>query len=92
MYPCGLRISAAAMLEVTAIDGVNGLARVIGKRSKERLVPLPQQAHHNLRWLRDGKGPTTCTALWQTFQAAAREAGIRRRVWLAKAPSYRAHP
>ena len=42
MYACGLRISEAATLEVTAIDGVNGLVRVIGKGNKERRVPLPQ--------------------------------------------------
>jgi site-specific recombinase XerD len=93
MYACGLRISEAATLEVTAIDGVNGLVRVIGKGSKERWVPLPQpvlaelrrlwKTHRNPRWLcprRDGKGPTTRLALWQTFRAAARQAGIRRRV------------
>jgi len=31
MYACGLRISEAATLEITAIDGHNGLVRVIGK-------------------------------------------------------------
>jgi site-specific recombinase XerD len=41
MYACGLRISEAASLEVTAIDGLNGLIRVIGKGNKERCVPLP---------------------------------------------------
>jgi integrase/recombinase XerD len=93
MYACGLRIGEAATLEVTAIDGVNGLVRVIGKGNKERRVPLPQpvlaelrrlwKTHRNPRWLcpsRRGRGPTTRVALWQTFQAAAREAGITRRV------------
>lgn len=93
MYACGLRISEAASLEVTAIDGINGLVRVVGKGSKERLVPLPQpvlaelrrlwKTHRNPRWLsprRDGKAPTSRVVLWRTFQAAAREAGITRRV------------
>ena len=31
MYACGLRITEAATLEVTAIDGINGFIRVIGK-------------------------------------------------------------
>jgi site-specific recombinase XerD len=30
MYACGLRISEAATLEVTAIDGINGMARQSG--------------------------------------------------------------
>jgi len=41
------------------------------------------KTHRNPRWLcpsRDGKGPITRMALWQTFQAAAREAHITRRV------------
>jgi hypothetical protein len=36
MYACGLRVSEAASLEVTAIEGLNGLIRVIGKGNKER--------------------------------------------------------
>lgn len=93
MYACGLRISEAATLEIKAIDGPNGLVRVIGKGNKERWVPLPQpvlaelrrlwKTHRNPHWLcpsRDGKGPITRMALWQTFRAAARQAGITRRV------------
>ena len=35
MYACGLRISEAATLEVTAIDTAHGVLRVIGKGDKE---------------------------------------------------------
>jgi site-specific recombinase XerD len=42
MYACGLRISEAATLEVTAIDTAHGVLRVIGKGDKERRVPLPE--------------------------------------------------
>jgi site-specific recombinase XerD len=58
MYACGLRISEAATLEVTAIDGVNGLVRVVGKGNKERRVPLPQPVLDELR------------RLWKTHRAA----------------------
>jgi site-specific recombinase XerC len=44
MYACGLRITEAATLEVTAIDGVHGLVRVIGKGNKER----PRRAAQSL--------------------------------------------
>jgi len=54
MYACGLRISEAASLEVTTIDGLNGLIRVVGKGNKERCVSHlaasssgnPNCAHH----------------------------------------------
>ena len=72
MYACGLRISEAATLEVTSIDGRNGLIRVVGKGNKERSVPLPEpvlaelrrlwKAHGNRRWLcpnAKGDGPIT---------------------------------
>ena len=93
MYACGLRISEAAALEVTAIDGVNGLIRVVGKGNKERCVPLPAPvltqlrqlwtSHRDLRWLcpsPTGNGPITRAALWQTFKKVKGEAGIKARV------------
>ena len=92
MYACGLRVSEAAALEVTDIDGVIGLVRVIGKGDKERCVPLPQpvhaelrrlwKTHRNPRWLCPGpcgSKPISRDALAQTFRKAAREAGITRR-------------
>jgi integrase/recombinase XerD len=42
IYACGLRITEAATLITTAIDGGNGVLRIIGKGDKERRVPLPQ--------------------------------------------------
>ena len=93
MYACGLRISEAASLEVTAIDGANGLIRVIGKGNKERCVPLPAPvlaelrrlwtSHRDKRWLcpsPTGKGPITRAALWATFRKVLAEAGIKARV------------
>ena len=93
MYACGLRISEAASLEVTAIDGRNGLIRVIGKGNKERAVPLPApvlaelrqlwKTHGDKRWLcpsQCGVGPTTRSALGRTFRLVKAEAGIERRV------------
>ena len=93
MYACGLRISEAATLEVTAIDGDNGLIRVVGKGDKERCVPLPApvlaelrrlwKTHRDKRWLcpsPTGKGPITRHALGQTFRQVKIEAGIKARV------------
>ena len=41
MYACGLRISEATRLEISAIDRANLVLRIVGKGNKERLVPLP---------------------------------------------------
>jgi integrase/recombinase XerD len=93
MYACGLRISEAATLEVTAIDGTSGLIRVIGKGDKERCVPLPApvhaelrqlwKTHRNRRWLcpnPKGDGPITRHALETAFRKVVAEAGIKAHV------------
>ncbi len=69
------------------------MLRIVGKGSKERLVPLPQPilneleclpAHcRNRRWLfpnRRGDAPVNKRVLSDTFAAAAQTAGISRRV------------
>ena len=93
LYACGLRISEAMTLEIGAIDSASLTLRIIGKGNKERRVPLPQpvldalrrmwKTHHNPRWLfpnRAGTRPVTYDVLARTLAAAARAAGIRRRV------------
>jgi integrase/recombinase XerD len=93
MYACGLRITEAATLEVTAIDGINGFIRIIGKGNKERQVPLPEpvltqlrtlwKTHRDKRWLFPSprqEGPISRYALWLTFKQAVQAAGITRRV------------
>jgi site-specific recombinase XerD len=93
MYACGLRISEATTLEVSAIDRANQVLRIVGKGDKERLVPLPQPVldelghlwltHHNRRWLfpnHFGDAPLNNRVLSRTFAAAAAAAGIQRRV------------
>src|SRR3954447_25065591 len=49
IYGCGLRISEAAALPVTAIDKTSGVLRVVGKGNKERVVPVPKEVHQGLR-------------------------------------------
>jgi site-specific recombinase XerD len=90
MYACGLRISEATTLEVTAVDRARRVLRITGKGNKERLVPLPQpilhgledawRTHHNRRWLfpnRRGDAPLDERVLRDSFAAAAAAAGIQ---------------
>jgi integrase/recombinase XerD len=50
MYACGLRVSELLGLPVRDIYFKEGFLRVIGKGSKERLVPAAERA---LRWVKD---------------------------------------
>ena len=43
-YSCGLRVSEVAGLNVFAVDHSNGMVRVLGKGSKERIVPIGKKA------------------------------------------------
>src|SRR5688572_16636975 len=47
-YACGLRVSELVNLPATALNLRQGVLRVMGKGSKERLVPLGEEAQH---WL-----------------------------------------
>ena len=44
LYGAGLRVSEASSLEVSGVDFSEGMVRVMGKGSKERLVPLHAKA------------------------------------------------
>ena len=48
MYACGLRVSELVELPAAAVNLRQGLLRVMGKGSKERLVPMGEEAQH---WL-----------------------------------------
>ncbi|WGK68736.1 tyrosine-type recombinase/integrase [Candidatus Haliotispira prima] len=49
IYSCGLRVSEVIALERGNLYFEEGLLRVVGKRDKERLVPLGEEAAH---WLK----------------------------------------
>jgi len=48
LYACGLRVSELVSLTVPMVNLRQGVVRVMGKGSKERLVPLGEEA---VRWL-----------------------------------------
>jgi integrase/recombinase XerD len=69
IYAYGLRISEAIKLPVSAVDSQHMVLRVIGKRDKERILPLTEsilemlrnvwKIHHNRRWLFPSRRATT---------------------------------
>jgi integrase/recombinase XerD len=91
IYGCGLRISEAATLPVSAIDKTSGVLRVVGKGNKERLVPVPKEVHEGLRRMWQAKhhrdrqwlfpnsrrtGPVATHVLSYTFAEAAKAANL----------------
>lgn len=86
MYACGLRLSEAATLPVSAVDSKQMLLRVIGKRNKERALPLSEpvlqmlrqvwKTHRNPKWLfprRDGGSHVPGSTVRRAFHHARRE-------------------
>jgi len=49
MLGLGLRISEARCLRVSSIDGKQRTIRLVGKRNKERILPLPTTLHQELQ-------------------------------------------
>ena len=58
MYASGLRVSELVNLPSTAVNLRQGVIRVMGKGSKERLVPLGDEAQHWLQFYLDNARPT----------------------------------
>ena len=83
LYATGLRVSQLVNLLVTQISLNDGVVRVMGKGSKERLVPLGEIALDWLRrYLADSRpvllGRQTCAALFVTARA---ESMTRQMFW-----------
>jgi len=56
IYACGLRVSELVGLEISMVNLRQGVVRVTGKGSKERLVPLGSEAMHWIqRYLEAGR-------------------------------------
>ncbi|MFM7069365.1 MAG: site-specific tyrosine recombinase [Actinomycetes bacterium] len=65
LYATGARISEACGVGFGALDLDAGVVRLLGKRSKERLVPVGRPARAALgRWLDDGR-PALSPARWR---------------------------
>jgi integrase/recombinase XerD len=83
MYACGLRVSELVGLPATAVNLRQGVLRVLGKGSKERLVPLGAEAQHWLeRYLAQARpqlvGKRAVAAL---FVDAGGDAPSRQQFW-----------
>jgi integrase/recombinase XerD len=92
MYASGLRVSELAQLPALSVFLDEGFLRVMGKGSKERLIPFGEAAEHWMRlWLKErpsmapkcgalfigrAGGPLTRQHFWRLIKAYALKAGI----------------
>ena len=85
MYACGLRVSELVHLPATAVNLRQGVLRVMGKGSKERLVPLGEEAQHWLeRYLVEARPAIAGKrALPSLFLVASGEPPSRQQFWAA---------
>ncbi len=89
MYTLGLRLQDAITLSVPAIDSKQMIVRIISKRDKERILPLPEsflialrafwRTHHHPVWLfpsqsQDNHINRRC--LYKAFAAARKVTGL----------------
>ena len=83
MYASGLRVTELVTLKTVEVGLNEGVVRVLGKGSKERLIPFGEEAHGWIeRYLREARpallGPRTADALFVTARA---EGMTRQQFW-----------
>jgi len=82
LYATGLRVSELVTLRITQVSMDMGVVRVMGKGSKERLVPLGEEA---LDWLRryqtDGRGVLLGKQMTDALFVTARGEGMTRQMF-----------
>jgi integrase/recombinase XerD len=76
LYATGLRVSELTALRMVELSLADGLVRVVGKGSKERVVPIGEAARDALsRYLKSGRPALlrgrSCDAVFPTARAAA---------------------
>lgn len=83
MYAAGLRVSELVNLPAVAVNLRQGVLRVTGKGSKERLVPMGEEAQHWLQRYLDESRPALAgkRALAPLFITAKGEALTRQQCW-----------
>jgi integrase/recombinase XerD len=82
MYASGLRVSELVTLKTVHLGLNEGVLRVLGKGSKERLVPFGEEAHAWLRrWLAEGRPQVLGRAVDDALFVTVRGAGMTRQMF-----------
>ncbi|MBK9160998.1 MAG: site-specific tyrosine recombinase XerD [Nitrosomonadales bacterium] len=82
LYATGLRVSELVTLRIAQVSMDMGVVRVMGKGSKERLVPLGEEALDWLRrYLADGRGVLLGRQVSDALFVTARGGGMTRQMF-----------
>ncbi len=82
MYASGLRVSELVGLKSVHLGMAEGVLHVVGKGSKERLVPFGEEAHAWLRrWLDQGRGTLLGARSSDALFVTVRGAGMTRQMF-----------
>ncbi len=82
LYATGLRVSELVTLRIMQVSMDMGVVRVMGKGSKERLVPLGEEALASLRtYLADGRTVLLGKQMTDALFVTARGAGMTRQMF-----------
>jgi integrase/recombinase XerD len=82
MYASGLRVSELVGLKTVHLGLAEGVLQVVGKGSKERLVPFGEEAHTWLRrWLTEGRGVLLGARSSDALFVTVRGAGMTRQMF-----------
>jgi integrase/recombinase XerD len=82
LYATGLRVSELVGLTVAQVSIGQGVVRIMGKGSKERLVPLGEEALNWLgTWLTDGRAPMVRRKLTDVLFPTARGGAMTRQAF-----------
>jgi integrase/recombinase XerD len=96
MYAAGLRVGELTQVTIDQVDLKVGYVRVMGKGSKERVIPIGERARLAVQayldkrpevpasmkalFLSNKKGPMSAVQFWRWIQKAAKKAGITKSV------------
>jgi len=82
MYATGLRVSELVGLELSSVNLNQGVARVVGKGRKERLVPIGDVAHDSLKlYLSSGRPELLKGAQTDSVFVTSRKAAMTRQAF-----------
>ena len=82
MYASGLRVSELVDMKTVHLGLSEGVLRVMGKGSKERLVPFGEEAQSWLqRWLADGRAAVLQQRTSDALFVTVRGAGMSRQMF-----------
>jgi integrase/recombinase XerD len=82
LYACGLRVSELVGLTLTQVNLRQGVVRVFGKGSKERLVPLGEEASQWLtRYIREARPQLLKTASSEVLFPSTRGVAMTRQTF-----------